>query len=633
MLSLSGIVKGYALLLIVLVLPVALPAARASAELDEILTTRYPFQRSVLEKAYQYKLNRGAANLSSASCLLIRAGDRALREGRSEEAALYAEYALKLAPAYPPAHLNAARVAWTQERYRLDKLVAGLYRYLQVTVTRYVPAVFFLSSALLIFLLAALLTVGVFSLLSLYRYFKLFIHDVAHLLPIPVPRHLSFCCGLIILAFPLFFKWSLFIIFFYWLFLLFVYHSRREQQIVIIFTFFLMLSPFLLQILSQLTVTTTSAVFYPVYQVNEDNWDEETTRVLSAWLSTHPHDADVISALGLIKKREGGIEEAQRLYKLLLETDPLNCRAWCNLGNSVLAADKPDAAILHYSRSLELCPGSADGYYNLSRVQLMQYMFPESNRSFNKAKELDPDRINQFLQIYAEHPNRLVVDLTIPPREFWQKTFTASEEKENFTAYLWGRFFFGIPYKYRYSVAFVCLLFIVLLFAGRSRSERAVACEYCGCAVCKKCKRLVLEHNLCKQCASIFKGKKDLLISIASKESQAGAIERFHGRQIVISKLLAFLLPGSGQLLFDYPLRGVAILFCFFFFVLIATGGAELIVNPFVIMPSYMSTAISLVALIILYVYALVNFNACSIKLAQFLSLIRVTRKEFQIKA
>jgi len=123
------------------------------------------------------------------------------------------------------------------------------------------------------------------------------------------------------------------------------------------------------------------------------------------------------------------------------------------------------------------------------------------------------------------------------------------------------------------------------------------------------------------------------MISIASKEAQAGSIERFHGRQIIMSKLLSLVLPGSGQLLFDYPVKGIVILFLFFFFVVKLFVGDDLIINPFLMMrTSCLGIGICAIPISILYCYSLWHFNYCSIKLAQFLSLIRVTRKEFQIK-
>jgi Sec-independent protein secretion pathway component TatC len=48
--------------------------------------------------------------------------------------------------------------------------------------------------------------------------------------------------------------------------------------------------------------------------------------------------------------------------------------------------------------------------------------------------------------------------------------------------------------------------------------------------------------------------------------------------------------------------------------------------------PAYLSMLLVAIPLIILYLYALGHFNVSSIKLFQFLSLIRVTRRELQIK-
>ena len=622
------------LLFLVLALTVAAPPGFASTPVDDILSQKMPLSRADLDRIYQYKLDRGAANLSVASCFLIRAIKRFLQKGNIDEARTHAEYAIKIAPDYPPAYTHMAIVCWTENRLRVDKLFDGIYGYLHATITNYVSAAVPLTKMLFIFLFSVLLTIAAFSMVSLYKYFKLFAHDLSHLLPAPLPRHCAMCCALLVLALPLFLKWSIIIAAFFWLFLLFLYHSRREQQLIIIFTLFFLLSPLMIQILSQLIVTNASETFYHAYQVNEDNWDEKTGQMLDKRVSENAYDADALFALALMNKREGRITEAQRLYSKLLELDPLDCRVWCNLGNTYLAAKKPDSAIAQYTRSIELCPESVEGYYNLSRVQLLEYMFTESTKNFNKAKELDADRVDKFLQNYSENINRQVVDQTPPLAAIWQKTFSASDAKVRLSADLWDYLFSGISYKHRYGVIIVFLLFIGLLFIDRHTYDLSVACEYCGCAVCKKCKRLVLEYKLCKQCAAIFKTAHNIMISVSKKGEQVASIERFQGRRIFVGKLLSVMLPGSGHLLFDHPFRGTAILFFFFLLVSKLLFWNMLMVNPWQMITgsAYLGILLMVIPMIILYLYALGHFNFSSMKLFQFLSLIRVTRRELQVK-
>lgn len=626
--------NAVALLCLVILLVTGLPSVNASTAVDGILSKKTPLSQDDLERIYQFKLDRGAENLSVAACFLIRASKRFLQEGKREPARAYAEYAVKIAPDYPPVYTHLAAVVWTENVLNIGALFKGLYGYLRATVTNYVSAAVPLSKLLFVFIFSVLVTIAVFSLISLYKYFKLFAHDLGHLLPSPVPRHFHVACAVLVFCLPLFLQWSIFITSFYWLLLLFLYHSRKEQQLIIMFTLFFFLSPFVFQVLSQLTVTTASKLFYYTYQVNRDHWGDETAGMLAQHVSEHPYDSDALFALALLNKREGRIKEAQRLYARLLEMDPLNCRVWCNLGNANLADKKPDAAISHYTRSVELCPARVEGYYNLSRAQLLEYMFSESKTNFNKAKELSPERVDTFLHHYSENINRLVIDQTMPLAELWQGTFTATDEKDDFNAYLWNFFYSGMPFKYRYGVFIVFLLFVGLLFIDRHTYHLSLACEYCGCAVCRKCKRLVLEYKLCKQCAAIFKDSSDIMISISKKEAQVASIERFQGRKIFVGKILSLLMPGSGHLLFDHPFRGTAIIFLFFLLVSKLLLWNVFTVNPWQMISgsAYLDILVVAIPLCLLYLYSLGHFNFSSMKLFQFLSLIRVTRRELQIK-
>jgi tetratricopeptide (TPR) repeat protein len=628
------ILRSAALLFTALILFTAAPSVFAATPVDDILARQSPLSRPDLERLYQYRLDRGAANLSVVSCFLIRASKRLLQEGNAAAAHAYAEYALNIAPDYPPAYTHMALVRWTENRLRVDALFEGLCGYLHATITNYVAAAVPLTKMLLLLLFSVLFTISTFALVSFYKYFKLLVHDLSHMLPAPLPRHFALCCALFALCLPLFLGCSVIITALSWLAVLFLYHSRREQQLVVLFALFFLLSPLLIQVIAQLVTTHTSETFYHAYQVTNENWGEETEPMLARRTGANPYDADALFALALLHKREGRIREAQQLYTRLLERDPSDCRVWCNLGNTFLAEKKYDQAIAHYTRSIELCPESVEGHYNLSRVQLLEYLFAESNKNFNRAKALDSDRVDRFLHSYSGNSNRLVVDQISPASVYWQRTFAASDAQERLSAQLWNYFFRGISYRYRYAVIAIFLLFVALLCIDRQTYRLSLACEYCGCAVCRKCKRLVLEHRLCKQCAAIFKSANDIMISVSKKEEQVASIERYQGRKLFAGKLLSVLLPGTGHLLVDHPLRGTAILFVFFLLLSKLLFWDTLLVNPWQMIngPAYLRMLLVAIPLIILYLYALGHFNFSSMKLFQFLSLIRVTRRELQIK-
>jgi len=234
-------------------------------------------------------------------------------------------------------------------------------------------------------------------------------------------------------------------------------------MLIIIFAFFFLASPYLIQLVSKLIISSSSDVFYSLYQVNEDNWDPDTERQLRKWIESNPKDIDALFTLGLLKKREGSYREAQGYYERVLSVDPNNYRALCNLGNVMLARNKAGSAIENYNRCIAIYPGSVVGYYNLSRVQLLEYMFKESDKSFEQASALNPVEVDNFLKLYSEHSNRRVIDETLPLQKFWEHTFKPSEEKALLSNYFWNNFFRGLPYKFWYAVFFVFFILSIRL--------------------------------------------------------------------------------------------------------------------------------------------------------------------------
>ncbi len=621
-------------LLIALNLCVGLSSAFSSTNLDDIFSKKVPLDTADLEYLYEYKLDRGAHNLSLVSYFLMRGSDRLLTEGKIGKAVEYAEYALILSPGYPPAYFHLGKVYFAQNKLRFYSVFTGWFKSLSAGIRNYPYAVYLLSNLLWLLFVSFLLLIAVFAVISLCKYSKLFIHDLSHIVPFALPGNLFFLWGIFILILPFFFHWSIFLIFFYWLILLFIYHTKREQMLIIIFAFFFLASPYLIQLVSKLIISSSSDVFYSLYQVNEDNWDPDTERQLRKWIESNPKDIDALFTLGLLKKREGSYREAQGYYERVLSVDPNNYRALCNLGNVMLARNKAGSAIENYNRCIAIYPGSVVGYYNLSRVQLLEYMFKESDKSFEQASALNPVEVDNFIKLYSEHSNRRVIDETLPLQKFWEHTFQPSEEKALLSNYFWNNFFRGLPYKFWYAVFFVFFIFVCLIYVDRYRKGLSLGCDYCGRAVCKKCKTFIAEFNLCKQCAGIFKDNRNISISVKNKEDQVITIERFHKRHLIIGKILSFLLPGGGHLLFDKPIKGSLMLFGFFFIVFKLLVFEGFIDNPWQIVnvSAYGGMFLLVALLVVLYGYSIVDFSKESVRVSQFLSLIRATRKELQVQ-
>lgn len=636
MVKITGLVRRCSALLIIIIACTGINVAYSSTGRNDILGRKdlLSLGPDKLEGIYQYKLDKGMKNLSILSAFLIRNSNVFLQQGKIERAREYAEYAQLLSPDYPPCYTHLGKVYWAQNRFLFFSVITGWIKSLCATLRNYTFAVSLLTHSLLIILLSFLFTFTVFSVLSLYKYFKLFIHDLNHFISLKLPFTLIILWGIFIFALPLFFHWSIFLAFFYWLLLLFIFLSKKEQRLTVIFSFLMLSSLFIIQIISQSVVTSNSGLFYQLYQVNEDSWDRETEQEIANWTVDNPNDIDALFSLALLRKREGKYQEAKKYYEKILNIDPDHQKTICNLGNLLVATGKVDLAIEEYNRCIELFPASAKGYYNLSRAYLLKYMFSESKNSFNKAKELDAEKVDYYSNIYSENMNRMVMDETIHLGEFWRKTLTQTEEKTRFASYMWDSFFRGIPYAYWYMVLFILLLFVCLLFVNHHEIGLSISCEYCGCVVCRKCRRMVYEDNLCSKCATIFKNRGEHSISSGAKEKKVIQIENFQKRFVIIGKVLSILLPGAGHLWIGHILKGAGMLFGFFFVLLTLIYREGIIVNTCLMSHSrsYLQMLILSVLLLALYTYSIMNFNRNTGKIYQFLSLIMVTRKGLQVK-
>jgi tetratricopeptide (TPR) repeat protein len=634
--KITGLVRRCSALLIILIVCTGTNVAYPSTGRNDLLDRKdlLSLGPDKLEGIYQYKLDKGMKNLSVLSAFLIRNSNVFLQQGEIERASEYAKYAQLLSPDYPPCYTHLGKVYWAQNRFLFFSVIAGWFKSLSATLRNYTFAVSLLTHSLLILLLSFLFTFAVFSFLSLYKYFKLFIHDLNHFISFELPLTLIILWGIFIFTLPLFFHWSIFLVFFYWLLLLFIFHSKKEQLLIIIFSFLLLSSPFIIQLISQSVVTSNSGLFYQLYQVNEESWDRETEQTIANWTVDNPSDIDALFSLALLKKREGKYREAKQYYEKILAIDPDHQKTFCNLGNLLLATGKVDLAIKEYNRCIESFPTSEKGYYNLSRAYLLKYMFTESKNSFNKAKELDAEKVDYYSNIYSENMNRMVMDETIPLGTFWRRALTQTEEKTQFASYMWNRFFRGIPYAYWYNVLLILLLFVCLLFVSHHEIGLSISCEYCGCVVCRKCRRMVYEDNLCSQCATIFKNKGEHSITSGTKKKKIIQIENFQKRSIIIGKVLSILLPGAGHLWIGPILKGSGMLFGFFLVLLTLIHREGIIVNTCLMSHSrsYLQVLILSVLLLALYTYSIVNFNRNLGKIFQFLSLIMVTRKGLQVK-
>jgi Flp pilus assembly protein TadD len=87
---------------------------------------------------------------------------------------------------------------------------------------------------------------------------------------------------------------------------------------------------------------------------------------------------------------EGKFEEAEKLYRSILEVEPKHAATLNNLGIILKISKKLEEAEVSYRKAIELKPDYADAYNNLGNMMLTLGKFEEAEENFKKAIELNP---------------------------------------------------------------------------------------------------------------------------------------------------------------------------------------------------------------------------------------------------
>jgi Flp pilus assembly protein TadD len=90
---------------------------------------------------------------------------------------------------------------------------------------------------------------------------------------------------------------------------------------------------------------------------------------------------------------KGELQEAERLYQVVLKTQPTNLDVNNNLGLLLYSLDRFDEAAQSYKKVIELKPDYVEAHNNLGNILLKLKKLDEAEASFKKAIELKPDYV------------------------------------------------------------------------------------------------------------------------------------------------------------------------------------------------------------------------------------------------
>jgi len=517
-----------------------------------------------LEGAYQKSLDRGMPNFIPYALFLIQESQKALNQRKYDHAEIYADYAQKFSPDIPVVYVAGAKARWSKNMLLLNRLAAG---YLQAMMKKINPVnidtlCFFAFSNLAVVIGAFLLSLTVFSCISLVRYFSLAVHDLRHVIMHYVPHSVVYGTALVIFILPLLLGCSLFLSCSIWLILLFSYHTRGERKVIIgLIGGCVIIMPLLIFLLSFAVYMPQSEQIRLLWKVNYGYWNQQDIDDLERLSAKLPQDRELLLSLGIVNKKEGNYRTAQKYYEKLIALNPRDFRARTNIGNLHLAMNNWDAAVAQYEEAIAAEPSlSAAAHFNLARAYQQKFMFKEAEGELEKAKKINRSLVDRYLKIYSENYNRMLIDEVLPARNLWARGYALFIKDPRQVGTAWNLVLLGIPFPYVVPV----LLIIFCWSALAARNERlrlATKCQMCGKPLCKRCQRVVTAEIMCVQCLNFLK-KQDTL-GYKLKEEKVSEIKKHLKTEKRLGGLLCWLVPGAGHIWKGSPTQGIVYLFLF----------------------------------------------------------------------
>jgi tetratricopeptide (TPR) repeat protein len=123
---------------------------------------------------------------------------------------------------------------------------------------------------------------------------------------------------------------------------------------------------------------------------------EQASGMIIEIIEEDPEVIDAYSALGILYKREGMLEDAINTFKKVLEMKPDNTIAIINISNTYILLGKLDEAEEFILNRLDLLAPDSQIYLNLGRIKNSKKEYDEAVNYFDKCVELNPSSASAY---------------------------------------------------------------------------------------------------------------------------------------------------------------------------------------------------------------------------------------------
>ncbi|HSN92907.1 MAG TPA: hypothetical protein VLS93_16875, partial [Anaeromyxobacteraceae bacterium] len=488
-----------------------------------------------------------------------RESRRALEANLPGEAIARAEFAARLAPDYPDAHLAVARALLSRSPRAFGPIFGALEAAAGAAWRDPYTSRAFLAD-LLGAALAALFAASALTLVLLFaRCVRLFLHDFHHL---PLLRGTaptqSGLLALVLLALPVAFGLGPVIGLSALLLSAWLYLRPAERAVATLAMATLVLLPHAVGSAARLTAWTGSTGEV-VHLLEHGAVSDEEAAEVAARLSETPAAPALYAALGRHAKRRGDLDAALRWYQAA-DPDGREAEIRVNVGNVLFLKGDAEGAKAAYLAATDRAGGDrgtlAAAHFNLSRLYLRAADVERSAAALDKAQQVDGEFVRALGPGEDDlSANRFLADLPVPASKIAALAASdgsAEAVREALVARLGGTLPRDLwPWLPGGVIALLWLLALVGERIGPSQH-----CERCGRPACRRCDGLA--GSLCGQCVNVF--HKRGVVEARDRLRKEAQVRRHERGERIAVRVLAILGGGAGHVFDGAPGRGFALM-------------------------------------------------------------------------
>lgn len=500
-----------------------------------------------------YTAQRGAGGLEILAAAVLREGESALAEGKTERALALGELAKRLCPHLPTPYFFTSRVIANQDQNKVV-LIAQEYLLGWWELLHHFWFLFFAFEFVIFLILSAFLaTAATVILFSVVAYCSRWLHEwrertgglFREWILFPMVLWLLFL--LPVLSQGLF--WGLFVC----TFLFWSYYSYKERLLVSVLIVVIGLSFLFLPYLVSFRAAKNSLLL--TYMVK--NQREEGSTYLPDDQQIQKEDPDSwvpYFILASIHASQSDFQQALLLEEEADKKQPASPLILNNLGNIYFYLKQYDKAIESYQAAAQVDPQLALPRYNMSQAYREKLMFEEGEKRYHEAQDVDRKSTDAFTRVTAQNPGRPVVEGHLALKDLWKKAID-SNHGQALAEVIWKALFGPLSLRISPLLAVAWLMGLFFKDSSRVRKRLPTTCQSCGRSICNRCQRQLFDFKVCNPCWSSLK--------IMRKRTEVSPHIRRGDRNYNAGLLLSFL-PGGGHLYLRETFKGIGLVGAFF---------------------------------------------------------------------